>query len=92
MDLPDSAATRDEMIVLFRNQSSAKDVEIRLPVPPGAEFRAKSVITDQSLGQLHSDDLARGRNVKFPPGHAVEIIELDRGTRPLAEAEHDAHR
>ncbi len=71
----------DGVIVLFRNQSSAEEVEIRLPVAPGIDYRAKSVITDQSLGNISSDDLTRGWKVKLPAGHAVEIIELDRGTR-----------
>ena len=69
------------MIVLFRNQSSAEDVEIRLPAAPGVKYRAKSVITNQSLGNVSSDELTRGWKVKLSARHVVEIIELDLGTR-----------
>lgn len=71
----------DGVIVLFRNKSGAEEVEIRLPVVPGIEYRAKSVMTNQSLGKVTSDDLTRGWRVKLPADHNVEIIELDRGTR-----------
>jgi len=45
----------DGMIVLFRNQSSAEDAEIRLPVPAGVEYQAQSVITSRRLGTISSD-------------------------------------
>jgi alpha-galactosidase len=75
----------DGMIVLFRNQGSGEDAEIRLPVAAGIAYRAKSVITGRSLGMISSDELARGWKVKLPAPHRVEIIELDLGTRTATD-------
>ena len=66
------------IVVLFKNQSGADSAEIRLPVSPGAAYRAKSIVTNESLGSITAEDLARGWKLKFPAGHAIEIIELDR--------------
>lgn len=66
------------VIVLFRNQSSAESVDIRLPAMPGVEYQARSIITNTRLGRVHADDLTRGWKVRLPADHSVEIIELER--------------
>ncbi len=68
----------DGIVVLFKNQSGAESVEIRLPAIPGVEYRAKSIMTHKILGRVGADDLTRGWKVELPADHAVEIIELNR--------------
>jgi alpha-galactosidase len=66
------------IIVLFRNQSGADAAEVRLSAPPGAEYRAKSIMTNETMGSVSAADLAHGWRVGFAAGHAVQIVELDR--------------
>jgi alpha-galactosidase len=66
------------IVVLFRNQSGADSAEVRLPAPAGVIYHAKSIMTDEEIGQVSADDLTQGWKVKFPPGQDIEIIELDR--------------
>jgi alpha-galactosidase len=73
------------IIVLFKNQSAADSVEIRLPAPPGLEYRAKSIITDKVIGRVSADDLTRGWKVRLPADRGVEIVELVRVSSSLHE-------
>ena len=66
------------IVVLFKNQSGADSAEIRLPVPPGATYRAKSIMTNEQIGPVSANDLTQGWKVKFPSDRGIEIIELDR--------------
>ncbi len=68
----------DGIVVLFKNQSGADTVDIRLPAIPGVAYRAKSIMTDKDLGKVSADDFNRGWKVILPAEHAVEVIELDR--------------
>ncbi len=66
------------IVVLFKNQSGADSAEIRLPVPPGVTYRAKSIMTNEQIGPVSANDLTQGWKVKFPSDRGIEIIELDR--------------
>jgi alpha-galactosidase len=66
------------IVVLFRNQSTEKVAEIQLPAPPGAVYRAKSIVTDRVFGGLSAENLTNGWTVPLPDGHPIEIIELQR--------------
>jgi len=66
------------VVALFKNRSDVDSVEIRLPAPPGIAYTAKSIMTNENLGRVSTDDLARGWKVKLAADHTVEVIELDR--------------
>jgi alpha-galactosidase len=71
------------IIVLFKKQSGADSAEVRIAAPPGAMYRAKSIITGRDLGVA---DLTRGWSVPFPFERTVEIIQFDRA-RPDRESD-----
>jgi alpha-galactosidase len=66
------------IVVLFRNRSGAGSAELRLPAPPEAAYRAKSIMTNEDLGNVTAADLTHGWNVKLAADHPVEIVELIR--------------
>jgi hypothetical protein len=66
------------MVVLFKNQSAVASADVRLPAPPGALYHAKSIMTSQELGNVNATSLTRGWTVRFPAGHSIAMIELDR--------------
>ncbi|MEW5974324.1 MAG: alpha-galactosidase [Acidobacteriota bacterium] len=68
----------DGVIVVFRNDSGVRNVSVRLPCPVGARYRARSVVTGQSLGVVTTPDLEKGWTLPLDRESSVEIIELAR--------------
>ena len=64
------------MIVIFANDSGASKIEIRLVAPPGANYRARSVMSGRALGTVTAADFARGWVLPLTKNEAVEVIEL----------------
>jgi hypothetical protein len=64
------------VIALFRNQSSAAIVDVKLPLLPEGRFKLHSVITNEDLGVVANTDWVRGVPVIFPGSEPVEILEV----------------
>ena len=67
------------MIALFRNQSTAEEAVVRLPLIPPGKYRVRSVMSGKELGVFAQSDWARGVPVAFPQGATVEVLEISPG-------------
>ncbi len=68
----------DGMVVIFRNDSGAKQAVIRLPAPPGARYEARSVMTGRALGLVTTETFLNGWSAPLNEDYRVEVIELRR--------------
>ncbi len=66
------------IVVIFRNDSGAKQAVIRLPGPPGARYEARSVMTGRALGPVTTESLLNGWSAPLNEAYRVEVIELRR--------------
>jgi alpha-galactosidase len=64
------------LIALFRNESGAEQVEVRLPAFPEGSFRVRSVMTGESLGEFSGEQIRQGIPVRFPARLKVQIVEI----------------
>jgi hypothetical protein len=63
------------MVVLFRNQSSARNARFRIPGYPEGQFRVTSWNTGETW-TVSGTALKDALEVRFPSGEDVEVIEL----------------
>jgi alpha-galactosidase len=68
----------DGIAVLFRNGSGSVNASLRIPVPQGAVYQARSVVDGRSLGRVTSGDLQSGWQVPFDLTHAITVLEFRR--------------
>lgn len=64
------------LVAIFKNESGASSVAIKLPVFPDGRFRVRSVITGESLGAISGERFRRDFTVKLPEKYKVEILEI----------------
>ena len=65
-------------VVVFRNQSGAREATVRVPAPPDARYEARSVMSGQALGTVTAEMLRSGWSVPLTESSRVEVIALDR--------------
>ena len=70
--------TSDGIVVLFRNDKSARKAMVRLAAPPNASYEARSVLDDRRLGRVTAKQLDSGWKVSFDSRHAIAVLELHR--------------
>ncbi len=66
------------LIVLFKNDSGAKNVEVKLPVFPDGEFTVRSEMSGQALGKFPGSQFRAGIEFPLPEKYRVEILEIRR--------------
>jgi alpha-galactosidase len=66
------------IVVVFRNESTAKEATVRLSAPPNATYEARSVTGGRALGKVTAEMLQSGWPVPLADNYRVEIIELVR--------------
>jgi len=66
------------IIVLFKNESRAEAVEVKLPAFPDGAFHVHSVMTGQELEARRGSEFRGGVRIALPPEHKVEILEVRR--------------
>ena len=64
------------VIALFRNQSSAAEAVVRLPLIPPGKFRVRSVISGKDVGVFAQSDWANGVRIAFTAAATVEVLEV----------------
>jgi alpha-galactosidase len=64
------------LIVLFKNDSGLKSIQLKLPAHPDGEFHFRSVIANRPVLTYSGSDLRRGIMVALPENHKVEILEI----------------
>jgi alpha-galactosidase len=68
------------MIALFRNQSSAAEAIVHLPLIPSGRYKLFSVFAGKELGTFEQADWTRGVPVSFADGATVEVLEVRSAT------------
>lgn len=68
--------TGDGMIVLFKNESHAEEVNVALPVFPDGTFHLHSAMAGQARGTYTGAQLRRGIKLQLPPGQQVEVLSI----------------
>jgi alpha-galactosidase len=66
------------LIAIFKNESGAERVEVRLPTFPEGSFRVRSVMTGNSLGTYSGEQIRHGIQVQLPARYTVEVLEIRR--------------
>ncbi len=66
------------MVALFRNDSGAERVTVKLPAFPDGFFHLRSVMTGQKSGEYTGEQFRRGVEVPLPPKYPVEILEIEK--------------
>lgn len=64
------------IIVLFKNESHLHKVEVKLPVFPDGTFHVRSAMTGQVVGTRTGEELRQGIQIRLPPEHQVEMLEI----------------
>jgi alpha-galactosidase len=64
------------MMVVFKNESEARAVSVKIPNYPGGKFKLHSVMTGDSIGTFSSTQIRNGVALPIPPEHKVQIIEV----------------
>ena len=65
-------------VVVFRNQSGAKEATVLVPTPLDARYEARSVMSGRALGTVTAEMLRFGWSVPLTGSSRVEVIALDR--------------
>lgn len=66
------------IVAIFKNESGAETVDLRIPAFPDGSFLFRSVITGRSLGPFSGEKFKHGITLKLPDDHQVEILEIRR--------------
>ncbi len=64
------------LIVIFKNESKAREASVRIPTYPAGMFKVRSVMTGNSIGSFSGEQLQRGVVIPIPPQHKVQILEV----------------
>jgi alpha-galactosidase len=70
------------LIALFKNKSETQRVEVKLPVFPDGQFRIRSVMTGQAVGNYSGEQIRRGLRVQLPVKFKVEVLEIRKKQSP----------
>jgi len=68
----------DGVVVMFRNDSGAKEAVVRLPAPPGAQYTAWSVMGGRVSATVSAEMLQAGWKAPLTDQRRVEVMELSR--------------
>jgi len=63
-------------IALFRNQSSAAEALVQLPLLPPGRYSVQSALSVKELGVFAHSDWTQGVRIPFASGAAVEVLEV----------------
>jgi alpha-galactosidase len=72
--------TGDGMVVIFRNQTSARSAMVRLPAPPGTRYEVRSISTGRVVGPVSAATLQAGWSAPLAANLRTEVFELVRQT------------
>ena len=64
------------MIVVFKNDSNAGDVTVKIPNYPAGKFKFQSVMTADSIGVFAGRQISDGVTLPLPLQHKVQIVEV----------------
>jgi hypothetical protein len=64
------------MIIVFKNESNAREVRVKLPNYPAGNFRLHSVVTGDSIGTFSGRQFRSGMTLPTPPENKVQIVEV----------------
>ena len=64
------------MMVVFKNESNARAVSVKIPNYPAGKFKLRSVMTGDSIGVFASRQIRTGVTLPVPPQHKVQIVEV----------------
>ncbi len=64
------------LIVIFKNESKVREVNVRIRTFPVGEFEVKSVMTGDSLGRFSGQQLRSGVVLPVPAQLQVQILEV----------------
>jgi alpha-galactosidase len=64
------------MIVVFKNESNARDVHVKLRNYPAGKFKLHSVMTGDSIGTFSGKQFRNGVTLPLVPAHKVQIVEV----------------
>jgi alpha-galactosidase len=64
------------MIVVFKNETNALDVSVKIPNDAVGRFKLQSVMTGDSIGVFSGRQIRNGVVLPIPPEHKVQIIEV----------------
>jgi alpha-galactosidase len=64
------------MIVVFKNESNARSVSVKIPNDADGKFKLHSVMTGDSIGTFSGRQIRSGVVLPIPPGHKVQIVEV----------------
>jgi alpha-galactosidase len=67
------------MIVVFKNESKARDVAVKIPNYPVGRFRLHSVMTGDPIGLFSDKQIRGGVALPVPIQHKVQIVEVRKG-------------
>jgi alpha-galactosidase len=67
------------MMVVFKNESKARDVTVKIANYPDGEFKLRSVMTGESVGAFTGRQISNGVALPIPLEHQVQIVEVRRG-------------
>jgi alpha-galactosidase len=66
------------MVAVFKNDSGAAQVTVKLPAFPDGSFHVRSAMTGQALGDFTGEQFRRGIEVPLPAKYPVEILEIQK--------------
>lgn len=66
------------LMALFKNDSVANQIEVKLPAFPDGSFHIRSVISGQAVGTFSGDQIRQGIRILLPSKYKVEILEVRR--------------
>ncbi len=64
------------LVVVFKNDTQLKEVEVRIPTYPAGEYRLHSLMTGDSLESVSGKHFRAGMRVPLPGKYKVEILEV----------------
>jgi len=64
------------LIAIFRNKANSPVAKIQLPLMPSGSFKIRSVVTNNNLGDVTTDQLKDGVEIHFTESSPVEILEV----------------
>ena len=64
------------MIVVFKNETKLKQVDVQIPTYPAGGFQVRSVMTGDSLGSVSGQQFQTGFTVPLPGNYKVQILEI----------------
>jgi alpha-galactosidase len=64
------------LIVVFKNETKLKQVDVQIPTYPDGGFQVRSVMTGDSLGPVSGQQFRTGFTVPLPGNYKVQILEI----------------